>query len=69
MATISRWMEQNVQELGSIKAAYDKFYGAGSFEYLKYNAEDGDDECIEEIDFLYACWGEINNETLVLNFL
>jgi hypothetical protein len=69
MATISRWMEAKVVELGSVQAAYDKFYGEGSYAYLKWNAEDGDPECVEEIEFLHACWGEINNETLVLNFL
>lgn len=69
MATIVHWMEAQTANLGSIQAAYDEFYGAGAFAYLKWNAEDWDEESIEEIESLYACWGYVHNEVLELNFL
>lgn len=69
MANMARWMEDQVEALGSVQAAYDKFYGTGSYGSLMTNAANGDTGSIEELQFLYDCWGEINNETLTVVYL
>lgn len=57
------------ERYGSIEKAWDSYSGAGAYAYLKYNAEDGDEECIEFLTMLHQSFGYITDEdTLWINF-
>jgi hypothetical protein len=70
MGATKAWLEDKAQELGSVELAYDAYAGVGAYAYLKWNAEDEDEESIEMITMLHDWLGAICNDTdPKLNFI
>jgi hypothetical protein len=63
MSATKAWLEDKAEELGSVELAWDAFAGVGAYAYLKWNAEDEDEESIEFVTMLHDWLGAFNGDT------